>query len=59
MTRALRTVLSLQAGAPRDEIAPGVVNGINAINNCLAREGLELHDLGILVVDGKTDRRAA
>ena len=59
VTMALRTVLSLQAGAPRDEIAPGVVNGINAINNCLAREGLELHDLEILVVDGKTDRRAA
>jgi hypothetical protein len=49
LTSALRTALSLQSSASSDHSAVGVANALNGILNKLAREGLELHDVEIII----------
>jgi hypothetical protein len=48
LTKALRTALSLQLGARKDELAVGIANALNGILNKLQAEGLELHDIEII-----------
>jgi hypothetical protein len=49
LTSALRTALSLQTKAPADQAAIGVANALNGILNKLASEGLDLHDVEIII----------
>jgi hypothetical protein len=50
LTHALRTALSLQqTKASADQVAIGVANALNGILNKLASEGLELHDVEIII----------
>lgn len=50
LTKSLRTALSLQSAAHnKDALAPGVVGALNGILNKLAAEGLDLHDVDIVV----------
>jgi hypothetical protein len=58
LTSALRTALSLQqTKAEADQVAIGVANALNGILNKLVREGLELHDVEIVI--SAAMRRAA
>jgi len=60
LTGALKTALSLQAGASADRPAVGVANALNAILNKLSAEGLDLHDVEIVVsTNAEPHRRAA
>jgi hypothetical protein len=59
LTGALKTALSLQAGASANRPAAGVANALNAINNKLKSEGLDLHDVEIAVSTNAESRRCA
>jgi hypothetical protein len=59
LTGALKTALSLQAGASADRSAAGVANALNAINNKLKSEGLDLHNVEIVVSTNAESRRCA
>ena len=59
LTGALKTALSLQAGASRDQPAAGVANALNGILNKLTSEGLDLHDVEIVVSTNAELRRCA
>ena len=59
LTGALKTALSLQAGASANRPAAGVANALNAINNKLKSEGLDLHDVEIVVSTNAELRRCA
>jgi hypothetical protein len=59
LTGALKTALSLQADASANRPAAGVANALNAINNKLKSEGLDLHDVEIVVSTNAESRRCA
>ena len=58
VTKAVRQALSLQLNAPKDAVAPGVANALNAILNRLRSVGLDLHDVEI-VIRAASRKRAA
>jgi hypothetical protein len=59
LTRALRHALSLQASAEGDALGNSVAAALNALANKLSANGLDLHDLDVVIRAPTTKRRAA
>jgi hypothetical protein len=59
LSSALKTALSLQAGASAGRSAAEVANALNAINNKLKSEGLDLHDVEIVLSTNAESHRCA
>ena len=59
LTKVLRTALSLQSAAGKDEVVPGAVNSLNVILSKLAATGLDLHSVEIVIAVKEANKRAA